>query len=119
MRRVVGEQRLGFPTTLRPDGTPNLPPKGTTDVRDDRVIFADIRSPRRFANLRLDPATCVNVFDPILRKGYRFKGTAAVLKKGDPFEEALDLYRDRGVSSRVRAVGVVEVGRVPPLTAPA
>ena len=30
MRRVVGEQRLGFVATVCPDGTPNLSPTGTT-----------------------------------------------------------------------------------------
>jgi hypothetical protein len=32
MKRVVEEQALGFVATLRPDGTPNLSPKGTTSV---------------------------------------------------------------------------------------
>lgn len=40
MRRVVEEQRLGFVATVRPDGTPNLSPKGTTAVPGDRLIFA-------------------------------------------------------------------------------
>ena len=51
MKRVVEEQRLGFAATVCPDGTPNLSPKGTTAVwDDDRLIFADIRSPRTVEN---------------------------------------------------------------------
>ena len=30
MKRVVGEQRLGFYATVCEDGSPNLSPKGTT-----------------------------------------------------------------------------------------
>ena len=38
MRRVVLEQRLGFVATVTPDGRPNLSPKGTTTVWDDRHL---------------------------------------------------------------------------------
>jgi uncharacterized protein len=101
MRRVVEEQRLGFAATVCPDGTPNLSPKGTTTVWDeDRLIFADIRSPRTVENLRRNPAIEVNVVDPISRKGYRFKGTAAVLTEGDRFDEAIRFYRERGSPTR-------------------
>ena len=47
MKRVVREQRLGFYATVSEDGSPNLSPKGTTDVWDDQhLFFAD-----RFARL--------------------------------------------------------------------
>lgn len=117
MRRVVEEQRLGYAATVCPDGTPNLSPKGTTAVWDDgRLIFADIRSPSTVENLRRNPAIEVNVVDPVSRKGYRFKGTAAVLTDGDQFDEAIEFYRGRGVANRIRAVVLVEVERALPLT---
>jgi hypothetical protein len=48
MRRVIEEQRLGFVATAAPDGTPNVSPKGTFVVLDDRTIaFGEIRSPLR------------------------------------------------------------------------
>jgi uncharacterized protein len=101
MRRVVEEQRLGYASTVCPDATPNLSPKGTTAVwDDDHLIFADIRSPRS-------------------RKGYRFKGTGTVLTRGPLFDEALAFYRRRGVANEIRAVVLVEVGRAMPLTSPA
>ena len=53
MQRVVREQRLGFHATVGADGTPNLSPKGTTDVwDDDHLWFADICSPQTVANMR-------------------------------------------------------------------
>jgi len=120
MRRVVEEQRQGFAATVCPDGTPNLSPKGTTAVwDDDHLVFADIRSPRSVENLRHNPAIEVNVVDPISRKGYRFKGTAAVLTEGDLFEETQTFYRERGVANEIRAVVFVEVQRALSLTSPA
>jgi predicted pyridoxine 5'-phosphate oxidase superfamily flavin-nucleotide-binding protein len=120
MRRVVEEQRLGFAATVCPDGTPNLSPKGTTTVwDDDRLVFADIRSPRTVENLRRNPAIEVNVVDPISRKGYRFKGTGTVLTEGDRFDEAVEFYRERGAANPIRAVVMMKVERALPLTSPA
>ena len=76
MKRVVERQRLGFVATVCADGTPNVSPKGTLRVLDDdHLMFADIRSPGTVANLRTNPSVEVNVVDPFVRKGYRFKGT--------------------------------------------
>jgi uncharacterized protein len=82
MKRLVSEQRLGFVATVCPDGTPNLSPKGTTAVwDDDHIVFADIRSPGTVSNLRRNPSAEINVVDPMVRKGYRFKGVASVVTR--------------------------------------
>src|SRR5438552_11863790 len=92
MRRVV-EAELGFIATVCPDGTPNLSPKGTTAVwDDDHLVFADLRSPGTVENLRANPSIEINVVDQLVRKGYRFKGTAAVHDDGDSFERGIEFY---------------------------
>jgi len=94
MKRVVREQRLGFIATVCPDGTPNLSPKGTTTVwDDDHLVFAHLCSPGTVENLRHNPAIEINVVDQIVRKGYRFKGTARVLTAGPLFEEIRASYQ--------------------------
>jgi uncharacterized protein len=124
MKRVVGEQRLGFVATVCPDGTPSLSPKGTTAVWDDEhLVFADIRSPGTVANLRANPAVEVNVVDPIARRGYRFKGEGAVVTGGALFEEILAFYeggavRVRDARARIRSVVLVKVERALPLDSP-
>lgn len=120
MQRVVREQRLGFIATVCPDGTPNLSPKGTTNVwDDDHLVFADIRSPGTVSNLRHNPALEINVVDVVLRKGYRFKGTAEVLTDGPLYKEALALYRKPGVRFPIRSIVMVKVERALPLISPA
>ncbi len=120
MKRLVDAQRLGYVATVCPDGTPNLSPKGTTAVWDsDHLVFADIRSPGSVANLRKNPTVEVNVVDPIVRKGYRFKGTASVLSSGLTFDEIVAFYRKRGVHSPIRHVVLIEVERALPLISPA
>ena len=122
MRRVV-DAELGFIATVCPDGTPNLSPKGTTAVwDDDHLVFADLRSPGTIANLRSNPSIEINVVDQLVRKGYRFKGTAAVHDDGDIFERGIEFYEARGTvkaRERIRAIVVVTVERALPVTSPA
>jgi predicted pyridoxine 5'-phosphate oxidase superfamily flavin-nucleotide-binding protein len=120
MKRVVEEQRLGFVATVCPDGTPNLSPKGTTTVwDDDHLIFANIRSPGTIANLRRNGSVEVNVVDPFLRKGYRFKGVASVLDSGPVYDNAIAFYKDRGVANAIGEIVVVQVQRALPIDSPA
>jgi uncharacterized protein len=124
MKRLVSEQRLGFVATVCTDGTPNLSPKGTTAVwDDDHIVFADIRSPATVSNLRRNPSTEINVVDPMVRKGYRFKGVASVVTEGALFERILDFYRternlDEG-RTRIRSFVLVKINEAMPLISPA
>ena len=120
MKRVVGEQRLGFVATVCPDGTPNLSPKGTTAVWDDEhLVFANIRSPGTVANIRHNANVEVNVVDVFLRKGYRFKGVASVLESGPLYDKVIAFYKARGVANAVREVVMVRVQKAQAIDSPA
>jgi uncharacterized protein len=122
MKRVVSFQRLGFVATVCADGTPNLSPKGTLRVLDDdHLMFADIRSPGTIANLRINPSVEINVVDPLVRKGYRFKGRGQVVEGGVEFERLLESFAVPGPSDaprRIRAIVVVRVEEARPLISP-
>ena len=123
MQRVVLEQSLGFVATVTPEGTPNLSPKGTTTVFDaQHLMFADVASPGTVANLATNPNVEVNVVDPIVRKGYRFKGTGTAYTSGELFERGLSVLRERGSTTareRIRSIVVIEVTNAAPLFSPA
>jgi predicted pyridoxine 5'-phosphate oxidase superfamily flavin-nucleotide-binding protein len=120
MKRVVREQRLGYIATVCPDGTPNLSPKGTTIAwDDDHLMFADIRSPHSVQNIEQNPSVEVNVVDPLVRKGYRFKGAASVHRSDEVFLGGCQRYRDMGVTSAIRAVVLIRVDRAVPVISPA
>jgi uncharacterized protein len=120
MKRVVEQQRLGFVATVCPDGTPNLSPKGTTAVwDDDHLIFANIRSPGTLANLRANAHVEVNVVDPFVRKGYRFKGVASIVESGPLYDELLAFYRERGSQHAVREIVMIQVHTAQPIDSPA
>lgn len=114
---------LGFVATVNADGTPNLSPRGTIAVWDDgHLVFADIASPNTSANLERNSAVEVNVVDPLIRRGYRFAGTAIVHREGVEFEAGVQFYEHRGTvqaRARIRAVAVIAVTRARPLRSPA
>ena len=122
MKYAVDTQ-LGFIATVCPDGTPNLSPKGTTAVWDnDHLVFAHIHSPGTVENLRSNPSIEINVVDQLVRKGYRFKGTAVVHTDGDVFERGIRFYEARGTPKareRIRAIVIVTVVRALPVASPA
>jgi len=126
MQRVVREQRLGYVATVCPDGTPNLSPKGTLTVwDDDHLVFADIRSPATLRNLRLNPAVEINVVDPVVRKGYRFKGKATVVDHGPLKDEIREFYASRWIDTgksmvelELRSFVLIKVEQALPLISP-
>ncbi len=120
MRRVLDEQKLGFIATVTPDGKPNLSPKGTTTAwGDEHLVFADICSPNTILNLRANPAIEINVVDPILRKGYRFKGAATVLSDGPVFEKIIQFYRQRGTAFAIKNIVLMKIEEAAALISPA
>ncbi len=120
MKRVVHEQRLGYVASVCEDGTPNLSPKGTLTIwDDDHLVFADLASPGTIANLQRNSIVEINVVDPLVRKGYRFKGAATVLAEGPLFEQLLAFYRQRGTVNPIHAIVLVKVERALPLISPA
>ena len=123
MKRTVEKVSLAFVATVCPDGTPNVSPKATLTVLDDRhLVFADLRSPGTVANLRFNPNVEVNVVDSFSRKGYRFKGRAVVHERGPAFEEFVAFFSRRNLADaprRIRSVVIIEVTSAKPLISPA
>jgi hypothetical protein len=122
MMNFVRQMRLGYVATVCPDGTPNLSPKGTLTVWDqDHLVFADLHSPGTIQNLKTNPAVEVNVVDPVLRKGYRFKGKAELIDSGDLFRQILRFYDEHGLFDaprRIHTVVLIKVELAKPVVSP-
>lgn len=90
---------------------------------DNHLFFANIRSPQTVANIRRGSLVEVNVVDPFVRKGYRFKGPATVHDPGtDGFVDGLNRLRDDGMTNlldRVKSIVVIEVQEASELVSPA
>lgn len=120
VRALVEVAHLCFAATVTPDGRPNLSPKGTVRVLDDRrLFFLEIASPGTRRNLASNPWMEVNVVDPLSRRGYRFLGRARVHEGDEVHQAAARRVREEdGRDYPDHGVVVLEVERVLPLVSP-
>jgi uncharacterized protein len=120
MRAVIRSAHLCFAATVTPEGHPNLSPKGTIRIWDDRhLFFLDIASPGTRANLLVNPWMELNVVDQLSRRGYRFFGPANLHLDGDLFEKAVRMVvGEENTAYPVTAVVMLEVERAAPLVSP-
>ncbi len=119
IKQFLERQKLGFVATISPDNTPNVSPKGTIFGWDDEnLIFADIKSPQTISNLQTNPSIEINVIDPILRKGYRFKGKGEIIKDNDEFSKILKFFEEKGTKSKINAAVKVKVDKMSEVTSP-
>ena len=111
MRDFVDRLRLGFVATVSPDGRPCVSPRGTIMAwggpdgsASDELVIADIRSPDTTSNVERNPELEVCIVDPLLRRGFRLRGRAEVLRSGAEFDAAVAAYRRSDIRSGIRAV---------------
>ena len=122
MTETVDKQRLGFVATVSETGEPNVSPKGTFVVVDDRTLaFGDIRSPGTVANLRRGSSVEVNFVDLLRRKGFRAKGTATVHgRDSDTFRTHRARFDRWGaLADRIEHIVLIDVRAAKALSSPA
>ncbi len=119
IKAFLNSQKLGFVATVSSDAKPNISPKGTIVSWDpDSLVFADIRSPDTMKNLRVNPYVEINVIDPIIRKGYLFRGTAKIFESGSLYDDILNYYRKIGIKSPINSIVLVTLSSVSEVTSP-
>ena len=119
IKNFLNTQKLGYVATVSSDGLPNVSPKGTIIAWSSEILaFADIRSPDTVKNLQNNSNVEINVIDPLLRKGYLFKGVARLINSGLQYDEILQHYRDNGITSPINAIILVDVSYVSDVTSP-
>ena len=87
---------------------------------DEHLAFCDIDSPNTIRNLRSNPHIEINVVDPVLRKGYRFKGRAELVHKGPIYDQVAGGFWEReGKQYPVNTVVKIKVETAMPVLSPA
>lgn len=121
-KQVIADWPLGFIATADAEGLPNVSPKGTFQVVDDRTVgFAEIRSPGTLANLAVRPEVEVNFVDVLTRRGVRLRGMARVLDKGTPgFDAHWDQFSAPwpDLAPMIGAIVLIDVHACRPLASP-
>jgi predicted pyridoxine 5'-phosphate oxidase superfamily flavin-nucleotide-binding protein len=119
---LVTRWRLGFIATVLPDGRPNVSPKGTFLILNDRTLaFAEIRSPGTLAGIAHQPEVEVSFVDAFVRKGARLRGPATVHPRGTgKFDALLPPFAAEWPTllHRMNALVTIAVTEVRPLSTP-
>ena len=119
IKNFLNTQKLGYVATVSSDGLPNISPKGTIIAWSSEILaFADIRSPDTVKNLQNNSNVEINVIDPLLRKGYLFKGIARLINSGLQYDEILQYYRDNGITSPINAIILVDISEISDVISP-
>jgi predicted pyridoxine 5'-phosphate oxidase superfamily flavin-nucleotide-binding protein len=119
IKEFLEQQKLGFVATVSVDGTPNISPKGTIiGWNSEFLAFANIRSPDTVNNLKNNSNIEINVIDPLLRRGYLFKGVARILNDGQIYDEILEFYKNMGIKSTIHEIILVNISDVTAVTSP-
>jgi predicted pyridoxine 5'-phosphate oxidase superfamily flavin-nucleotide-binding protein len=119
IKNFLNLQKLGYVATVSSNGTPNISPKGTIfGWSKNQLVFADIRSPDTVQNLKINPNVEINVIDPLLRKGFLFKGTAKIVQDTSLYNDILKHYREKGIKSPINAIVLVDVIEISEVTSP-
>ncbi len=121
---IIEAWRLGFVATVASDGTPNVSPKGTFVVLNERnVAFGEIASPHTVANIAHQKQVEVNFVDMLSRRGLRLRGDAQVIARDDEWFDKLmpsfeGLWED-ALLAKFRAIVMIEVATFRQLITPA
>jgi len=103
-KAIIAEVHPAWVATANKEGKPNVSAKGSFRVLDDeRVIFADINSPRTLVNLAENPLVAAVVYDAEKRRGCRIWGRAEVVGAG----ELLDRVNKEWAARKMQAKRLV------------
>ena len=79
--------------TINEDGSPDIGPKGTTQVYDDESLaYAEFTGKRHYRNVQRDNRIAIACIDWQERNGYRFEGKAEVYESGEVFDRVAGKY---------------------------
>ncbi len=69
-------------------------------------------------NLKANSNVEINVIDPLLRKGFLFKGVAKLVQDTALYNDILTYYRNNGVKSLINSIVLVDVTEISEVTSP-
>lgn len=123
MIELIETWRLGFVATVTVGGHPNVSPKGTFVVLDDRTVaFGEIRSPQTVTNIVTQPEVEVNFVNVLSRKGVRLSGPAEIVRRDTgEFDALLPVFEAEWgpLAERINLIVKIAVDHAETLTSPA
>ena len=121
LKHEIDNAVLCWLASVGEDGMPNVSPKEIfSSLGENRIIIADIASPKSTSNIKANPLVCVSFVDVFRQRGFKLNGQAVL---GDPddadFASAADKLRMlAGPDFAIRSIIDVTVTKVSRIWAP-
>ena len=121
VKNYIDKSVLGWLATSDRNNEPNVSPKEIFTYKDDTTfLIAHLASPNSVNNIKENPNVCVSFVDIFVQKGFKLKGLATIIEKGDEiFEHAvqplINLFTDQ---YPIKAVIEISVTKVETIQAP-
>ena len=99
LKQAISEIKPAMVATASKKGQPNVSPKGSLRVLDDKhLVFVDLRSPQTVKNLKENPYLCIMGLNAETRKGWRVWGKVdEILTSGALFDKLSKEYLNRNM----------------------
>ena len=121
LAEAVERSVLCWLATADAAGAPSVSPKEVfAAAGEDRVLIADIASPRSVRNIAAQQRVCLALLDVFAQRGHQLYGSARILAPGDErwVEASDELERITQGRYPFRRIIEVTVDRVHPIVAP-
>jgi hypothetical protein len=121
IKKYLERSVLCWLATVSSENEPNVSPKEIFNYYGtDKIIIANIASPRTVQNIEQNEKVCLSFIDILVQKGFQVKGKAKIIKKSSadfPEMESV-LTKMTGGHFPFSTITEITVERVKPIIAP-
>ena len=121
IKQSINDSVLCWLATVDARQVPNVSPKEVfTHYGDDRIIIANIASPKSIINIKANASVCVSFIDVFKEKGFKVVGQASIIERGESSFDSQykPLYAMAGDTFRIHNIISIAVEKVAPIVAP-
>lgn len=119
--KYIDQSVLCWLATSDKENFPNVSPKEMfTHFEDNKILIANIASPNTVANILENSNVCVSFIDVFVEKGFKIKGQAKIIHKGEidfvkKSKPLTNLFSDK---FPISAIIEITAQKVEPIVAP-
>ena len=121
IKAAIDQSVLCWLATASKENIPNVSPKEIFKYYlPDKIIIANIASPRTVKNIKENKNVCISFIDILVQKGFQIKGTAEIIEETHPEYGQMEkvLLEMTGGNFPFKTITKITVEKVKPILAP-
>ncbi len=121
IKEYIDKSVLCWLATVSTDSVPNVSPKEIFNYYGtDKIIIANIASPKSVRNIKQNPNVCISFIDILIQKGFQIKGKGEIIEKNDSEFSEMEkiLIKMTGGKFPFVTITKINIGEVKTIIAP-